>query len=73
MLTDETARIAHRLLREMIHVAEANGDMKFFQGVGMSLAIVFEEVTGQSAKNLTPKQVMQWAMRVPEPEKSRII
>lgn len=40
-------------------------DLAFFQGLGLGLAICFEEMTGSTARDKTPKGLMEWALSLP--------
>ena len=59
-------RIAKRLVTYMLEVAEQGVDMNFFMGIGLTLAIVYEECTGRSAKDKKPRDLIQWAKDLPE-------
>jgi len=59
-------RIARRVVAYMLSVAEQQVDLAFFQGLGMGLAICFEEMTGSTAKNKKPQELMQWALALPD-------
>jgi len=79
MGTEELARLAQRILVEMLALANnASTDnradtMGKFKGFGISLAFVYEEYTGQSAMHMTPKKVMEWAMNLPIPPKRMVV
>lgn len=76
-MTDQEIRIAKRLVKEMRQVAMQAQRVKednplglaFFQGIGLTLAIVFEEMTGRESKSLKPTDIMQWADNLPMPAK----
>jgi hypothetical protein len=76
-MTSNEIRIAKRLVKEMRLVAmnaqkEGSVDpqgLAFFQGIGLTLAIVFEELTGKESKSLKPTEIMAWADNLPMPEK----
>jgi len=65
-------RIARRVVAYMLSVAEQQVDLAFFQGLGMGLAICFEEITGSSAGNKKPQELMQWAMNLPDEKYPRV-
>jgi hypothetical protein len=76
-MTDTTTRIAQRIVQAMISIATnqaASKDMKLemFKGLGMALAFVFEETQGKSAINRKPKELMEWAISLPEPHKTLV-
>lgn len=39
--------------------------LAFFQGLGLALMVCFEEMTGNTAKDKKPIDVMQWALELP--------
>jgi hypothetical protein len=59
-------RIARRVATYMMEVAEQQVDLHFFQGLGMALAVIFEESTGKSAKDVKPKELLEWANNLPQ-------
>lgn len=65
-MTDTEIRIARRLATYMLEVAEQKVDMHFFQGLGLGLGVVFEETTGRTASNKKPKEIIQWALNLPQ-------
>lgn len=65
-MTECEIRIARRTATYMLEVAEQGIDMHFFQGLGLALAIIFEECTGRSANNQKPKAIIQWAQDLPQ-------
>ena len=40
-----------------------------YKGASMALAFCFEEMTGRSAANIKPKELLKWALSLPKPEK----
>jgi hypothetical protein len=60
-MSEVDIRIAKRVATYMLEVAEQQVDLHFFMGLGFSLAVIYEEVTGLSAKNTKPKDLIQWA------------
>ncbi len=76
-MTDSEVRIAKRLVHEMRLVAlnaqkEAEvrpEGLAFFQGIGLTLAILFEEMTGKESKNTKPMELMSWVDNLPIPPK----
>lgn len=65
-MSADSIRIAKRIVTYMLSVAEQQVDMQFFQGLGMGLAVCFEEMTGSTAKDKKPKDLMQWALALQE-------
>ena len=59
-------RIARRCAIYMGEIAEQQVDLHFFMGVGLTLAICFEEMTGSSAGNRKPQELIQWALNLPD-------
>ena len=59
-------RIAKRIVTYMLEAAEQGVNLEFFQGLGMSLAVVYEEVTGRTAADKKPRELMQWALNLPD-------
>ena len=39
--------------------------LSFFMGLGMSLAVIYEEMTGRPAGDKKPQQLMEWAKDLP--------
>lgn len=67
MTLDPSAiRIAKRVAHEMLQVAHEQVDMSFFMGLGFSLAIIYEEMTGRTAKDKKPQEIIQWTLDLPE-------
>jgi len=58
-------RIARRVATYMMEIAAQQVDMNFFQGLGLALAVIFEECTGSSAKDKKPQTIIQWAQDLP--------
>ena len=50
----------------MLEVAEQKVDMHFFQGLGLGLAVTYEEITGNTANNRKPKDIIEWAQNLPD-------
>jgi len=65
-------RITRRVVAYMLSVAEQQVDLAFFQGLGMALAVCFEEMTGSTAKNKKPQDLMQWALALPDEKYPRV-
>lgn len=59
-------RIARRLVTYMLDIAEQQVDLAAFIGVGLALAVVFEETTGRSAQSLKPQEIIEWAKNLPD-------
>lgn len=72
-MKEPLARIAKRILFEMLNLTSgkdrASVEQRYHTFIGLSLALiyVYEEYTGQSAKERKPKELMTWAMELPEP------
>ena len=65
-MTPTEIRIARRLATYMLEIAEQKVDFHFFQGVGLALAIVYEESTGHPAGSIKPQELIEWARNLPE-------
>ena len=65
-MTDTEIRIAKRVATYMLEIAEQQVDLHFFQGLGLTLAIVYEESTGLTAANRKPRELIEWAKNLPE-------
>ena len=59
-------RIARRVSTYMLEISEQQVDLNFFQGLGLALAVIYEECTGFSAKNRKPRELLEWARTLPE-------
>lgn len=59
-------RIVKRLTHEMLQVAHEKIDLSLFMGLGYALAICYEETTGRTVNDKKPKELMQWALDLPE-------
>jgi hypothetical protein len=64
-MSETEIRIAKRVATYMLEVAEQQVDLSFFTGIGLCLAIVYEEITGNAAGNRKPQELMQWALDLP--------
>lgn len=64
-------RITKRLVLEMVNLATSEAfnktNLLLFEGMGLALAMCFEELTTNSARNRKPREIMQWAMELPSP------
>lgn len=67
-----TIRIARRLVTYMLDIAEQQVDLSAFMGIGIALAVVFEETTGRSAQSLKPQEIMEWAKNLPDERYPRV-
>lgn len=65
-MSEPEIRIAKRLATYMMEVAEQQVDLNFFQGLGLGLGIVYEETQGRSVNNMKPRELIQWALNLPE-------
>lgn len=64
-MTDVEIRIARRVATYMLEISEQQVDLHFFQGLGLTLAICYEEMTGRSARDTKPKDLIEWAKALP--------
>lgn len=64
-MTDVEIRIARRVATYMKEVSEQQVDLNFFMGLGIALAVIFEETTGQSARDVKPRALLAWATDLP--------
>jgi hypothetical protein len=64
-MTETEIRIVKRLVTYMQDISEQQIDFNFFMGVGLTLAICYEEMTGRTAQNKKPRELMQWALDLP--------
>lgn len=64
-MNEPEIRIAKRVATYMLEVSEQQIDLSFFMGIGLSLAIIYEEITGKSARDRKPKELIQWALDLP--------
>lgn len=64
-MSEPEIRIAKRIATYMLSVAEQQVDLAFFMGLGLTLAISYEESTGRSAKDKKPRELIQWAQDLP--------
>jgi hypothetical protein len=82
-MTNAELIYAKRILREMQTLMENAGkiqqdtggssvhfteQMHFFMGLGLALAIFFEEQTGSVAIKMKPKELMEWCDNLPQPQ-----
>jgi uncharacterized protein YggL (DUF469 family) len=65
-MSEAEIRTVKRLAHEMLQVAHEQLDMSFFQGLGYALAIAYEELTGRTAADKKPQELIQWALDLPE-------
>lgn len=66
MIDDTNIRIAKRVSTYMLEVAEQQVDLSFFMGLGLTLAIIYEEMTGTTSANKKPQYLIEWAKNLPE-------
>lgn len=71
-MTNTEIRIARRVAAYMLSVAEQQVDLSFFQGLGMALAVIYEEMTGRTAADKKPKEIIEWAKDLPEEKYPRV-
>jgi hypothetical protein len=64
-MSETEIRIAKRLVSYMQDISEQQVDLSFFMGIGLTLAIVYEECTGRTACDKKPRELMQWAQDLP--------
>jgi len=65
-MSNTEIRIARRVATYMLEIAEQQVDMNFFQGLGLALAVIFEECTGSSARDKKPQTIIEWARNLPD-------
>lgn len=65
-------RIARRLVHEMLQCANEQLDLHMFMGIGIGLAFCYEEMTGRTAKDKKPQELMQWALGLPDERYRRV-
>ena len=66
MTLDPSAiRTAKRIAHEMLQVANEQIDLHFFMGLGFGLAICYEEMTGRTAADKKPQELIQWTLDLP--------
>jgi uncharacterized protein YggL (DUF469 family) len=65
-VSEAEIRTVKRIAHEMLQVATEQLDMSFFQGLGFGLALAYEEMTGRTAADKKPQELMQWALSLPE-------
>ena len=65
-MTPTEIRIARRLATYMLEIAEQKIDFHFFQGIGLALAVVYEESIGAAAGSIKPWDLIQWAKDLPD-------
>jgi hypothetical protein len=61
-LDPSAIRIAKRIAHEMLQISSEQIDLHFFMGVGIALAISYEEMTGRTAADKKPQELIQWAV-----------
>jgi hypothetical protein len=66
MMDSESIRIARRIVAQMLALAEQGADLALFQGYGLCLAICYEEMTGRTALDKKPRELMEWAKNLPD-------
>lgn len=59
-------RFVKRIAHEMLQVAHEQIDMSFFMGLGFSLGLAYEEITGRTCADKKPQELIQWALDLPE-------
>jgi hypothetical protein len=64
-MSEAEIRIAKRVATYMLEIAEQQVDLNFFQGLGLSLAIVYEESTGRTSADKKPRELLEWARSLP--------
>ncbi len=57
--------MARRIAVYMLECADQQINIEFFKGLGMALAVVYEELTGRTAANKKPQEILQWAKDLP--------
>ena len=72
MMDAESIRITRRIMTYMMECAEQQVNIELFKGLGLSLAVCYEEMTGRTASNKKPKELMQWALSLPAEKYPRV-
>ena len=65
-MTDSEIKIARRIAAYMLEIAEQQVDLHFFQGLGLALAVCYEELTGYSSRQIKPRELLEWAKNLPQ-------
>jgi hypothetical protein len=60
-MSETEIRIARRIATYMLEISEQQVDINFFQGLGLALAVVFEECTRLPAGSRKPQELLEWA------------
>lgn len=71
--TDKLNVIAKRISVEMLGCIQHKLGSQVFLGLGVALAIVYESITGRSAKERKPQELVEWASNLPNPKSSTIL
>ena len=64
-MSEAEIRIARRIATYMLEISEQQVDLNFFQGLGLALAITYEELTGRTAADKKPRELLEWAKNLP--------
>ncbi len=70
LLDDAKVLVVKRIIQAMGALVMGTSDHDCtmrLQGLGLALAICFEEFTGISAKQKKPSELMTWGLELPEP------
>lgn len=69
-LDDSKLMVVKRLVQAMVGILDSpdsHDDTMRLQGFAVTLAICFEEFTGNSANSKKPSELMKWAFELPQP------
>ena len=72
-MTDTEIRVARRIVAYMQDIAQQQVDLAFFEGLGLALAVLYEESTGHPVSQMKPQHLMEWALALPQVRYPRIM
>lgn len=70
-MNEQLIRLAQRTVAHMLNKAQNKDaltlktDLNQFMGMGLILAFIYEEATGNNAEHMKPQQVIEWAINQP--------
>ena len=59
-------RIARRICAYMMEASEQQINLEYFKGLGISLAVCYEEMMGRTALDKKPLELLKWALDLPK-------
>lgn len=59
-------RIAQRIAHEMLQLSNTEIELYTYMGLGHCLGMAYEEITGRTCNDKTPRELIQWAINLPE-------